>query len=99
MLCTCLTCAESLRRPLNNPSNSGKQLGGYNCVDRLHEIKVPCLVVNGRHDTCADFTLAPYFKNLPRVKWVKFESEQSSHVPMWEDRERYMSILDEFLGY
>jgi pimeloyl-ACP methyl ester carboxylesterase len=72
-------------------------LNDYNSVDRLHEITVPCLVVNGRYDTAADFTLTSFFKNLPRVKWVKFDSEHSSHTPMWEDRERYIKLLDEFL--
>jgi pimeloyl-ACP methyl ester carboxylesterase len=74
-------------------------MNGYNCVDRLHEIAVPCLLINGRYDTCADSTIMPFFKHLPRVKWVKFESEQSSHTPFWEDRERYIELLDEFLGY
>jgi pimeloyl-ACP methyl ester carboxylesterase len=74
-------------------------MNGYDCIDRVHEIKVPCLMVNGRYDTCADSTLAPLFKSLPRVKWVKFESEHSSHTPFWEDRKRYVEVLDEFLGY
>jgi pimeloyl-ACP methyl ester carboxylesterase len=57
------------------------------------------LVVNGRYDTAADWTLAPFFKSIPHVKWVKFESEGSSHTPMWEDRDQYMKLVNEFLGY
>lgn len=34
-------------------------------------------------------------KKIPNVRWVKFEG--SSHMPFWEERERYMSILDEFM--
>jgi hypothetical protein len=37
------------------------------------------------------------FKYLPRVKWVKFDTERSSHSPCWEDRERYMEVVHEFL--
>lgn len=76
---------------------SANQLRGWSCVDRLHLISVPCLVVNGRYDVAQDWTLAPMFKHLPRVKWVKFDSEQSSHSPFAEDRDRYMEIVDEFL--
>jgi pimeloyl-ACP methyl ester carboxylesterase len=67
-------------------------------VGRLQQITVPALLVNGRYDTAQDWVVEPFFKELPRVKWVRFDSEGSSHTPMWEDRERYIQLLKEFLS-
>jgi pimeloyl-ACP methyl ester carboxylesterase len=66
-------------------------------VGRLQQITVPALIVNGRYDTAQDWVVEP-FKELPHVKWVRFDSEGSSHTPMWEDRERYIQLLKEFLS-
>jgi proline-specific peptidase len=96
--CMSVLTSSQLRKYLITLFSRGANgLNAYDCVDRLHEIKVPCLIINGKYDVAADFTIMPYFKNLPKVKWVKFESEHSSDTPMWEDRERYMKLLDEFL--
>jgi pimeloyl-ACP methyl ester carboxylesterase len=67
-------------------------------VGRLQQITVPALLVNGRYDTAQDWVVESFFKELPHVKWVRFDSEGSSHTPMWEDRERYMQLLKEFLS-
>jgi pimeloyl-ACP methyl ester carboxylesterase len=91
---SCLACFQSQSDPHTRVAN---ELQGWAIVDQVHQITVPTLIVNGRHDTAADWTLAPLFKNIPRVKWVQFESEGSSHTPMWENRERYIKIVDEFL--
>ena len=37
-----------------------------------------------------------YIKKIPGAKWVKFE--ESSHMPLWEEREKYMETLARFLG-
>ena len=57
--------------------------------------RVPTLVINGRNDVAQDFVCEPFFRNIKKVKWVTFE--MSSHMPMWEERERYMNVISEFL--
>jgi pimeloyl-ACP methyl ester carboxylesterase len=60
-------------------------------------IEVPSLIINGRYDPAQDWIVAPFFKHLPRVKWVRFE--KSSHTPFWEERERYIQLVEGFLDY
>jgi pimeloyl-ACP methyl ester carboxylesterase len=54
-------------------------------------------VINGKYDVVQDFVVEPFFKHIPRVKWVRFEN--SSHTPFWEERERYMELVGDFIGY
>ncbi|TFY73357.1 hypothetical protein EWM64_g10655 [Hericium alpestre] len=72
-------------------------LRDWSIIDRLHEIRVPVLVINGRDDIAQDFVCEPFFHHIPRVKWVTFE--KSSHTPMWEERERFVHIVGDFLDY
>jgi len=70
-------------------------LQGWTIVDRLHLIKVPTFVVNGRADFAQDFAARPFFERIPKVKWLTFEN--SSHMPFWEERDRYMQEVKNFL--
>jgi L-proline amide hydrolase len=56
---------------------------------------VPTLIINGEHDFMTDSVCAPFFRGIDRVKWVKFAN--SSHTPQWEERERYINVVAEFL--
>jgi pimeloyl-ACP methyl ester carboxylesterase len=60
-------------------------------------IEVPSLIINGRYDPAQDWVVVPFFKHLHRVKPVRFE--ESSHTPFWEERERYMQLVEGFLDY
>lgn len=71
-------------------------LKGWTIVDCLHDVDVPTLVVNGAYDIADDEIVKPYVENIPNSKWVKFDS--SSHTPFWEEREKYMQIVGEFLA-
>ena len=42
-----------------------------------------------------DFVVQPFFFKIPKVKWVTFE--KSSHVAMWEERERFLEVVGSFL--
>jgi pimeloyl-ACP methyl ester carboxylesterase len=68
----------------------GGELQGWSIIDRLHEITVPTFVINGRLDMAQDPCHVPFFERIPKVKWVTFEN--SSHSPMWEERERLRTI-------
>ena len=74
--------------------NAG-DLNGWDVRDKLGDIHVPSLVINGARDFCQDWVVAPFVENIPDVKWVKFEN--SSHTPFFEERERYMKVLADFL--
>ncbi|KAI0082030.1 proline-specific peptidase [Panus rudis PR-1116 ss-1] len=71
-------------------------LKGWTIIDRLHLIKVPTFVINGRYDIAQDYVVKPFFEKIEKVKWVTFES--SSHMPFLEERERFMKLVDEFLA-
>ncbi|CCL99821.1 uncharacterized protein FIBRA_01845 [Fibroporia radiculosa] len=74
--------------------------GEYNdewtVIDRLDRILVPTFVVNGRADPMQDSVCKPLFDGIRKAKWLTFEG--SSHSPFWEERERYMEIIIDFLS-
>jgi len=71
-------------------------LYNWTIIDRLKRINVPTLVINGAHDIAQDFVIQPFLDNIPQVTHVKFE--HSSHTPMWEERDLYMSVVTKFLA-
>jgi pimeloyl-ACP methyl ester carboxylesterase len=73
------------------------ELPHWTNVDRLHEIEVPTLVINGKYDVCQDSVVKPFFERIQRVKWVRFE--KSSHTPFFEEREEFMSLVAGFVRY
>lgn len=60
-----------------------------------HQIEVPTLLLNGKYDEVMDFVMEPFFRVINKVRWVTLPN--SSHVSMWEDRERYMQLVGDFL--
>ncbi|KAJ6602662.1 proline iminopeptidase [Mycena vulgaris] len=71
-------------------------LKGWSIVDRLDQVTVPCLIINGRFDISQDFVVKPFFDKIKKVKWVTLEN--SSHLPMWEERDRYIEIVRDFMA-
>ncbi|KAI1773337.1 proline-specific peptidase [Hypoxylon cercidicola] len=61
-----------------------------------HQISVDTLVLNGRYDEMTDECVEPWFKAIPRVKWVTFEN--SSHMAHWEQPERFLQVCGSFLS-
>jgi pimeloyl-ACP methyl ester carboxylesterase len=43
-----------------------------------------------------DAAVAPYFFNIPKAKWITMD--KTSHMPFWEERERYMKLVEDFLS-
>ncbi|KAM5532053.1 hypothetical protein V8D89_014304 [Ganoderma adspersum] len=70
-------------------------LDNWSIIERLHMVRVPTFVINGRKDIAQDFVVAPFFQRIRQVKWVTFE--QSSHTPFWEEHEHYNRLIVEFL--
>jgi pimeloyl-ACP methyl ester carboxylesterase len=54
---------------------------------------VPTLLINGGFE--ADDVCAPFFSGIDKVKRVKFD--KTSHMPHWEEREKYVDIVESFL--
>lgn len=69
-------------------------ISGWSIVDRLHKVRVPVFVINGRLDIAQDFVCEAYFWKVKQAKWVTFQN--SSHVPMWEERDKYMKTVGEW---
>lgn len=70
-------------------------LSNWTITDRLKNINVPTLVINGVHDIAQGFVIQPFLDNIPQVTHVEFN--YSSHTPMWEERDLYMSVVTTFL--
>ncbi|ETS81527.1 hypothetical protein PFICI_06529 [Pestalotiopsis fici W106-1] len=58
-------------------------------------INVNALLLNGRHDEVTELCVEPWFKAIPKVKWVVFEN--SSHMAHWEERDRFVELVGTFL--
>ncbi len=66
----------------------------WTIIDRLHLVRVPTFVINGRKDIAQDFVVKPFFDKIQKAKWVTFEN--SSHSPFIEERDRYMELVSGF---
>ncbi|TFK55499.1 proline-specific peptidase [Heliocybe sulcata] len=71
-------------------------LKDWTIIDRLHLVRVPTFVINGANDISKDYVVAPFFEKIQKVKWVTFQ--KSTHSPFWEEREKYMQLVGDFLA-
>ncbi|GJJ06650.1 hypothetical protein Clacol_000844 [Clathrus columnatus] len=69
----------------------------WSIIDDLHKVKVPTLVINGRYDGAQDEAVFPFFNNIPKCRWVRFEG--SSHLPQFEEPERFFELIGDFLTH
>ena len=67
----------------------------WDITDRLHEIKVPTLLLSGRYDEATPIIVEPIQPSIPGSEWIIFEN--SSHMPHVEETELYLQVLDRFL--
>jgi L-proline amide hydrolase len=64
--------------------------------DRLGGIRVPTLLVSGRHDEATPALQETLRDGIAGAEWVVFED--SSHMPHVEERERYMQVVGDWLA-
>ena len=64
-------------------------------MDRLSLIRVPTLIMGGRHDEATPAITETVHRGIPGSEWVIFDN--SSHMPHLEETERYMEVLTDFL--
>ena len=69
----------------------------WSIIDRLRDIKVPTLLINGAEDYTQDICVEPFQKGIGEelTTWVKFH--YSSHMPFWEEPEKYLQTVRDFL--
>jgi proline iminopeptidase len=67
----------------------------WDVSDQLSEIRVPALITCGKFDVVPCSVAAGIHKGIEGSKLVVFE--KSSHVPMWEERAKYIDDLRRFL--
>jgi L-proline amide hydrolase len=67
----------------------------WQSLDRLGSISVPTLIVSGRYDEATPDVVRPLHEGIAGSEWVLFE--ESSHLPHLEERDRWMSVVGEFL--
>jgi proline iminopeptidase len=67
----------------------------WNVSDQLHRIRVPTLVTCGKYDEVSPKEAKNIHKGIRGSKFVMFQN--SSHLAMWEERERYIGVLRAFL--
>jgi L-proline amide hydrolase len=70
-------------------------LRDWSVVDRLGEIRVPALLVSGRHDETTPKLQETLRDGIAGSEWTCFED--SSHMPHVEERERWLETVDAFL--
>nr|GAT44472.1 proline iminopeptidase [Mycena chlorophos] len=66
-------------------------LKDWSMLNDAKKIVVPTLLSNGRYDEAQDSVVAPFFDQIPHVKWVTLA--ESSHMAHFEERERFMELV------
>jgi len=67
----------------------------WNVTDQLHLIKIPTLVTCGKYDEVSPKVARDIHRHIKGSQLVIFP--KSSHLPFWEERERFVSVLKNFL--
>ena len=63
--------------------------------ERLKDVQVPVLLVNGDDDEAQDECVEPYFWGLEKVRWVRIPG--ASHMSHVEQPEKYFEVVSQFL--
>lgn len=67
----------------------------WNVSDQLHKIRVPTLVTCGKYDEVSPKEAKNIHKGIRGSKLAVFQN--SSHLAMWEERDKYIKVLASFL--
>ncbi|KAE8446253.1 hypothetical protein EG329_012339 [Mollisiaceae sp. DMI_Dod_QoI] len=70
-------------------------LENWSMIGEAKNIQIPTLLINGNKEIASDKAVAPFWREIPKVKWVKMMN--STHAPHLEERERYIEIVGDFL--
>jgi len=70
-------------------------LKSWSIVDIIHNIPCPVLLISAPLDAIQEIAVLPFFLNIPKVKWV--ELQNSTHLPLFEEPEKYFRVILDFL--
>ncbi|PMD15641.1 proline iminopeptidase protein, partial [Hyaloscypha hepaticicola] len=70
-------------------------LRDWSMIGEARKIEVPTLLINGGREIVSDDCLGPFWREIPKVKWVKFAN--NIYSPWLEERERFTRVIGEFL--
>ncbi|TFK65938.1 proline iminopeptidase [Pluteus cervinus] len=82
---------------MNGPSDfhiTGS-LKDWSIIGEAHKIRAPTLLLNGLYDEVQDSAMHPFFRNIPKVKWVTFQN--SSHTCHYEETDKFLEVTSVFL--
>jgi len=71
------------------------RLEGWDITERLSEIRLPCLIIAGRYDLESPKSARAIHRGVRGSKLVMFAN--CSHTAFWEDRERFIEVVRDFL--
>lgn len=71
-------------------------LKDYDVIDKLKDIKEPCLVINGGNDLCTPYIAKMMYDNIPNSRWELFR--ECRHMCFVEDNDHYVEVLKEWLN-
>lgn len=71
-------------------------LKDYDVIDKLKDIKEPCLVINGGNDLCTPYIAKVMYDNIPNSRWELFR--ECRHMCFVEDNDHYVEVLKEWLN-
>lgn len=71
-------------------------LKNFDYIDRLKEIKVPCLIMSGTNDLCTPLIAKTMFDRIAVAKWELFDG--SRHMPFVEQTDKYCEVLNKWLN-
>ena len=70
-------------------------LKDWSVIHKLGNVSRPTLIINDADDEVQDPSVPPLFYGIKKAKRATLGS--SSHMPFWEELDKYFGILDEFL--
>ena len=71
-------------------------LKDWDVTDRLGELDLPVLITSGRHDVMTSTLVQPLLARIRGAEHALFE--ESAHLAMAEEPERYLRVVESFLG-
>ncbi len=70
-------------------------LRDWTVIPKLHDIKVPTLLINAVEDEAQDVAMQPFFDHIEKSKWITLDN--AAHFSHIDQREKYMGHLLAFL--
>lgn len=99
---------ECLRRPKKSGSEAyvygwgdneftpSGSLKDYNYKDKMKDIDVPCIILNGAEDLCSPIVAKDMYDNIPGAEWHMFAN--SRHMCFVEDHDEYVGVIIDWMN-